>query len=560
MRPNPQLMKASLFRPLVSTVAVLLLAAALTAAAAPRKILFFTKSSGFEHSVISWQHGRPSFAEKILLDLGAKNGWEFVFSKAGSKFSPEYLAQFDAVFFYTTGDLCSEGTDGQPPMTPAGKQALFDFVRGGKGFIGTHAADDTFHTANESQKGPDRYRNHGIHADPYVGFIGGEFIIHGAQQVATNQVIDPRFPGFENLGDRFAFQEEWYSLKDFSPDDHVLTVIDAPHMHGPMYDRPPYPNTWARKEGNGRVWYTALGHREDVWTNPTFQQMLVGGIKWALGDAPGDVTPNIQTAAPGAYTNPRYVAPKPAANAVGNGKNSTALNTLTAPETAAGWRLLWDGQTTAGWRSPQSDAFPAKSWRIADGVLTVDPGWTNGDAEAQSGGDIITRDRYANFELTADFKTSVGCNSGIKIFVQPNISPVDKVTGKPTAKGSAIGLEYQILDDARHPDAKLGRNGDRQLGALYDLFPCDPAKPVNPIGEWNRARIVSRGNHVEHWLNGRKILDYDRGSAAFRAAVAQSKFKNIPGFGEWSDGHILLQEHGSEVSFRNVKIRLLPAK
>ncbi len=161
----------------------LVLAAAVTATAAPKKILFFTKSSGFEHSVISWKNGQPSYAEKVLLELGPPNGWQFEFSKDGSKFSKEYLAQFDAVFFYTTGDLCSEGTDKQPPMTPAGKQALFDYVRGGKGFIGTHAATDTFHTANESKKGPDRYANHGKDADPYACFIGGEFIIHGAQQV-----------------------------------------------------------------------------------------------------------------------------------------------------------------------------------------------------------------------------------------------------------------------------------------------------------------------------------------------------------------------------------------
>jgi hypothetical protein len=230
-------------------------------------------------------------------------------------------------------------------------------------------------------------------------------------------------------------------------------------------------------------------------------------------------------------------------------------NTLTDQEKADGWKLLWDGKTTDGWRSPKSDQFPTKSWVIENGEFRV---VSSGNAESQAGGDIITRDRYSNFELSADFKFTTGCNSGIKIFVQPNISPVDKVTGKPTGTGSAIGLEYQILDDANHPDAKLGRNGDRKLGALYDLFPCDPAKPVNPVGEWNRARIISRGHHVEHWLNGRKILEYDRGSETFRAAVAASKFRNIPNFGEWADGHILLQEHGSEVSFQNVKIRVLP--
>jgi hypothetical protein len=234
-------------------------------------------------------------------------------------------------------------------------------------------------------------------------------------------------------------------------------------------------------------------------------------------------------------------------------------NTLTEQEKADGWKLLWDGKTTTGWHSPKSDKFPEKSWHIADGVLTVDQGWTNGEAEAQSGGDIISQDRYSNFEFAADFKTSYGCNSGIKIFVQPDISPIDKVTGKPTAKGSAIGMEFQILDDDVHPDAKLGRNGDRTEGSLYDLLPAPKDKKTVPIGEWNHARILSQGKHVEFWLNGEKTVELERGSPEFRDAVAKSKFKNIPDFGEWADGHILLQEHGSEVSFRNVKIRELPA-
>jgi len=184
------------------------LAIAVTVSAAPKKkILFFTKSSGFEHSVISWKNGQPGYAEKVLLKLGEKNGWEFTFSKDGSKFSKDYLSQFDAVFFYTTGDLCSPGTDKQPPMTPEGKQALLECVRGGKGFIGTHAASDTFHTNGEDKKDPDRYVNHGENADAYVRFLGGEFIKHGAQQVAKNTVTDPKFPGCENAGHAFALQE-----------------------------------------------------------------------------------------------------------------------------------------------------------------------------------------------------------------------------------------------------------------------------------------------------------------------------------------------------------------
>lgn len=275
-------------------------------AQAPHKLLFFTKSSGFEHSVISWNKGKPSLAEKVFIDLGSKNKWEFEFSKDGSKFSPSYLAGFDAVIFYTTGDLTTTGTDKQPAMTPEGKQALFDYVKSGKGFIGLHSASDTFHTANESQKGPDRYANHGKDADSYVHFLGAEFIIHGAQQVATNKVIDPAFPGFADLGESFSYNEEWYSLKDFNSDIHVLTVIDAPSMKGPMYDRPAYPTTWARQEGKGRVFYTAMGHRDDIWSNPAYQSILTGAIRWATGDVEAAVAPNLSTAAPGAMTNPKF--------------------------------------------------------------------------------------------------------------------------------------------------------------------------------------------------------------------------------------------------------------
>jgi hypothetical protein len=217
-----------------------------------------------------------------------------------------------------------------------------------------------------------------------------------------------------------------------------------------------------------------------------------------------------------------------------------------------GWVNLFNGTNLDGWHSPKSEKIPVKSWQIKNGELWV---VSSGNAESQSGGDIITTKRYANFELTAEFKTTEGCNSGIKIFVQPNISPINKGTGRPTGTGSAIGMEFQILDDVRHPDAKLGRNGDRRLGSLYDLIPAPTNKIVKPMGEWNQARIVSQGKHVEFWLNGQLTVQFDRGSDAFRQAVAQSKFKNIPDFGEWADGHILLQEHGSTVGYRNIKLR-----
>ena len=236
--------------------------------------------------------------------------------------------------------------------------------------------------------------------------------------------------------------------------------------------------------------------------------------------------------------------------------SAAAPNTLTESEKAAGWQLLWDGKTSEGWRSAKSEEFPKSGWSMHDGILTVHE---NGGEEAAAAGDIITRKRYANFELTADFKITPGCNSGIKIFVQPNLSPIDKKTGKPAAKGSAIGMEFQILDDVRHPDAKLGKNGNRTIGSLYDLIPAPKDKKVMPIGEWNHARILSQGKHVTFWLNGEKTVEFERGSAEFREIVAGSKFHNIPGFGEWADGHILLQDHGNEVFFQNVKLREIPA-
>ncbi len=277
-----------------------------------KKILFFSKSSGFEHSVISYKTGQPSHAEKVLTELGAKNGWEFTFSKDGSLFSTPYLEQFGAVFFYTTGDLTTAGTDGQPPMSPEGKQAFLQYVRNGGGFVGTHSASDTFHTDNEDKKGPERYANHGLKADDYVKFLGGEFIKHGKQQVAKMRCIDPKFPGLEKYADGFAFQEEWYSLKDFPQDIHVLLVQETEGMTDNEYKRPPYPATWVRREGQGRVFYTSMGHREDVWTNPIFQDVLTGGIKWALGEVKAETPPNLLTAAPGALTNPPYVEAPPA--------------------------------------------------------------------------------------------------------------------------------------------------------------------------------------------------------------------------------------------------------
>lgn len=219
-------------------------------------------------------------------------------------------------------------------------------------------------------------------------------------------------------------------------------------------------------------------------------------------------------------------------------------NTLIEREKTLGFKLLWDGKTTGGWRGAKLDRFPEGGWEIKDGVLSV---MESGGKEPTAGGDIVTVDEYQNFELSLEFLITKGANSGVKYFVD---------TGLNKGAGSAIGCEYQILDDAVHPDAKLGTNGNRKLAGLYDLIP--PANiRFNGVGEWNRARVVVRGSHVEHWLNGFKTVEYERGTQLWRALVSHSKYVDWPLFGEASKGRILLQDHGNRVSFRSIKIREL---
>lgn len=269
-----------------------------------RKVLFFSKSSGFEHSVIHRPNGEPSFAEKLLQQWGPEQNVEFTFSKDGSLFTPEYLDQFDAYHFHTTGDLTKAGTDKNPPMTPEGKKAFLDAIHRGKGFVGTHCASDTFHSPNYDHAETRYTDDPPAQRDPYIDMLGGEFIIHGAQQHSRMIPADPKFPGMAGFPQDFNPLEEWYSLKNFASNLHVILVQDTQGMKGNMYQRPPYPATWARSYGRGRVFYTNMGHREDVWTNPVFQSVLFGGIHWATGSVRARVRPNLKQAAPGATQNP----------------------------------------------------------------------------------------------------------------------------------------------------------------------------------------------------------------------------------------------------------------
>jgi len=213
------------------------------------------------------------------------------------------------------------------------------------------------------------------------------------------------------------------------------------------------------------------------------------------------------------------------------------LNTLTAAEKAAGWKLLFDGKSLTGWRNFKKKEPPKQGWVVEDGLLKK--------VSTASGGDLITDQVFDDFDLQWDWRISAKGNNGIKYFITEE-------------RGSAIGHEYQMIDDEGNPDGKVGPK--HQTASFYDVLPPKEDKPPTKPGEWNHSRVLVQGNHVEHWLNGAKVLEYELGSELVKAEVAKSKFKNVAGFGTHLKGHILLTDHHDECSFRNIKIRELPAK
>lgn len=227
-------------------------------------------------------------------------------------------------------------------------------------------------------------------------------------------------------------------------------------------------------------------------------------------------------------------------------RTGSAPNTMTAAEKAAGWKLLFDGKTWNGWRGFRRDKVPDEGWAIVDGTIKHLSG--KGE-QSQQGGDLITVGKYDNFELQLEWRVSPGANSGIKYLIDEDMVK---------SGYSGLGFEMQILDDERHPDAKAGKSGNRTASALYDLI-APTNKRLKPVGEWNQIRLIIQGNHVEHWLNGAKVVEFELGSPQLKALIAESKYKKIPRFGEVRKGHILLQDHGSEVWFRNIKLRELSA-
>lgn len=287
------------------------------ALASPQKsLLVFTKSSGWEHDVVKRVDGKLSIVETAVTEMGKKNNFDVQCSKDGRIFESSEFAAFGAMLFFTTGDLTEIGTDKNPPMGAAGKQKLLDAIQDGKGFVGVHAASDTFHTKPDTHDLSSRYVAYGEKSDPYLRMLGGEFIIHGSTpRLQTSKLIlnDPKFPGLEGATSPVEFNEEWYSLKDFMTDIHVIATLDTEGMKGNCYQRKPYPVTWARMHGKGRVFYTAMGDKPENWQIPFFLQLVTGGIRWAFGDAKAELTKNIAAAAPGYAEIPPKEPPKKAA-------------------------------------------------------------------------------------------------------------------------------------------------------------------------------------------------------------------------------------------------------
>jgi type 1 glutamine amidotransferase len=258
-----------------------------------QKVLYFTRSAGFEHEAVKIKDGKPSISDRILTELGKRHGFEVVCTKDGRVFDGD-LDQYDAIAFYTSGVLTEPNKAKTPPMSKRGKRRLLRAIARGKGFVGFHSATDSFHS-----KGP-RDQNQ-TEVDPYIAMLGGEFIVHGKQQEALIRAASPKFPGVKQFGKSQKLIEEWYTLKNFAKDLHVILIEDNEGMEGDCYQRPPFPATWARMHRKGRVFYTSFGHRDDIWTNPDVQAIIAGGLAWAMCNVDVDVTPNIDKVTPKAH-------------------------------------------------------------------------------------------------------------------------------------------------------------------------------------------------------------------------------------------------------------------
>ena len=437
------------------------------------RVLYLTQSAGFAHPVLP-------LSEEILPVIGREQGaLEVDVVRDAALINHTSLARYDAVVFYTTGEL---------PMGDRQKRSLVDFIAAGHGFVGIHSATDTFYEW-----------------PAYGELVGGYFDNHPWRQEVGIRVEDDAHPSTRHLGSSFRMNDEIYQFRSWDRSRvHVLLSLDTttvdPEAEGVHRTDDDFALAWTRTHGRGRMFYTALGHEPEVWRDPRFQRHLVEGIRWAMGQGPA--------------------------------MTDAAPNTLTPAEETAGWRLLFDGRGLDQWRGYKRETLP-DGWKAVDGTM----------ARVGDGGDIVTKETFGSFELRFDWKIDTGSNGGVFF----GVSEEGDVAWHS-------GPEFQILHNAGHPD---GRSPVTSAGSNFAVSP--PVRDVTrPVGEWNEARLTVDGPRVTHWMNGVELLEYELDSPTWRAAVAASKFAELPLYGRVSPGHIAIQDHGDPVWFRNLKIRRLP--
>ncbi len=434
-----------------AAIALALYATALAPAwAAPKKLLVVTATQGFRHSSIGT-------AERVLESMGEQTGlWTVDFVRGGAdgkgtddvraKMSAEALNNYDAVVFAnTTGDL---------PMPQP--QALIDFVKAGRGFVGMHAASDTFHGFR-----------------PYIDMLGGEFLTHGAQATVDciNQHAD--HPATAHLGSKFTVYDEIYLMKSFTRDQvHGLLTLDKHPNNAQAGD---FPISWSKDIGKGRMFYTSLGHREDVWTSEAYQKHILGGIKWALGLVPA------------------------------NGAPKNAPTDLSAEEKAAGWRPLFNGKNLDGWHLRRADGTP--SWTVENGILM------NTVADGQHGTDLVGDEKFRDFTVRYEYRVPKGANSGFYLRGRHEIQIYDDYGGKPAMGGN--GGIYNTAPPTLFVSRKAGEWQQAEVtmrGQKVTVF-------LNGVKVHSDADVPkSTGSQLDDNINepGAFFLQGDHGSVAFR--------------------------------------------
>ena len=442
-----------------SLLFVILLAPAIHAQSRPQ-VLYVTQSAGFAHPVLP-------LTEEILPAIGRQHdAFDIDITRDASILTTDILKRYDAVVFYTTGEL---------PMNADQRTTFLKFIRNGGGFVGIHSATDTFYDWPE-----------------YGELIGGYFDNHPWREEVSVRVEDNTHPATRHLAERFQINDEIYQFKKWSRDrvnvlmsldtQSVDTTKDSVHRNDNDFAL-----AWSHSYGEGRVFYTALGHEEAVWQDDRFQRLIVNGIVWAIGDV----------------------------------RNTTDTE----------WKPLLDEQVVSTWRGYQRESMP-DGWQMVDGVLA-----RIGDA-----GDIITTDQFENFELRFDWKIEPGGNSGVFFGVSED-----------GAVAWHSGPEYQLLHNAGHPDGKAPITA---AGSNYAVHP-PIADMTRPVGEWNRSRLRVNREHVEHWMNGMYLLSYQIGDTEWQRRVTDSKFSELPLYGQSRRGHIAIQDHGDPVWFRDMRIRVI---